>query len=122
MRPAAARRTEAARLLREAERRTAPVEALSTAWPDLGLADTYAVQQDNVARRLAAGSTVIGHKAGLTSAPMREPFGVDEPGLGHLLDDMVHRDGGTVRAPGTVPHGSNPRSASASPGRCVDPA
>ncbi|MFE5733253.1 2-keto-4-pentenoate hydratase [Streptomyces sp. NPDC056528] len=61
MRPAAVRRrAEAARLPREAERRTAPVEPLSTTWPDLDPADAYAVQQDNVARRLAAGSTVIG--------------------------------------------------------------
>ncbi|MEU6621634.1 fumarylacetoacetate hydrolase family protein [Streptomyces litmocidini] len=99
MRPAATRRRmEAARLLREAERRTAPVEPLTTTWPGLDLADAYAVQQDNVARRLAAGSTVIGHKVGLTSALMRELLGVYEPDFGHLLDDMVHRDGGTVRA------------------------
>ncbi|MFF2570617.1 2-keto-4-pentenoate hydratase [Streptomyces sp. NPDC058084] len=99
MRPAATRRRmEAARLLREAERRTAPVEPLTTTWPGLDLADAYAVQQDNVARRLAAGSTVIGHKVGLTSVPMRELLGVHEPDFGHLLDDMVHRDGGTVRA------------------------
>ncbi|MFJ5780017.1 2-keto-4-pentenoate hydratase [Streptomyces sp. NPDC093094] len=99
MTPAAARRRmEAAQLLREAERRRAPVEPLTTTWPDLDLADAYAVQQDNVARRLAAGSTVIGHKVGLTSAPMRELLGVHEPDFGHLLDDMVHRDGGTVRA------------------------
>ncbi|MFD9981609.1 2-keto-4-pentenoate hydratase [Streptomyces massasporeus] len=102
MKPAAAgRRMEAARRLREAEGRTAPIEPLSAAWPDLDLADAYAVQavqQDNIARRLAAGSTVIGHKVGLTSSPMRELLGVYEPNFGHLLDDMVHRDGGTVRA------------------------
>ncbi|MFE0700558.1 2-keto-4-pentenoate hydratase [Streptomyces sp. NPDC058872] len=99
MRPATARRrTEAARLLREAERRTAPVEPLTTTWPALDLADAYAVQQDNVTHRLATGSTVIGHKVGLTSAPMRKLLGVHEPDFGHLLDDMVHRDGGTVRA------------------------
>ncbi|WP_432113249.1 2-keto-4-pentenoate hydratase [Streptomyces sp. S1] len=99
MRPAAVRRrAEAARLPPEAERRTAPVEPLSTTRPDLDLADAYAVQQDNVARRPAAGSTVIGHKAGLTSAPVREPLGAYEPDYGHLLDEMVHRDGGTVRA------------------------
>ncbi|GGV39948.1 2-keto-4-pentenoate hydratase [Streptomyces griseoflavus] len=99
MTPAAARRRmEAAQLLCEVERRTAPVEPLSTTWPDLDLADAYAVQQDNIARRLAAGATVIGHKVGLTSAPMRQLLEVHEPDFGHLLDDMVHRDGGTVRA------------------------
>ncbi|MFE5880154.1 2-keto-4-pentenoate hydratase [Streptomyces hydrogenans] len=99
MRPAAARRrTEAARLLRDAERRTAPVEPLSATWPALDLADAYAVQQDDVARRVASGASVIGYTTGLASAPMRELLGVDQPHFGHLLDDMVHRDGGTVRA------------------------
>ncbi|MGW3401884.1 2-keto-4-pentenoate hydratase [Streptomyces zhihengii] len=99
MRPAAARRrTEAARLLREAQRRTAPVEPLTTMWPALDLADAYAVQQDNISHRLATGSTVIGHKVGLTSASMRKLLGVHEPDFGHLLDDMVHRDGGAIRA------------------------
>ncbi|NUV70645.1 MULTISPECIES: 2-keto-4-pentenoate hydratase [unclassified Streptomyces] len=99
MRPAAVRRRAgAARLLREAEGRTAPVEPLSTTWPALDLADAYAVQQDNITRRLAAGSTVIGHKVGLASTPIRELLGVYEPDFGHLLDEMVHRDGGTVRA------------------------
>lgn len=99
MRPAAVRhRAKAAQLLREAERRTAPVEPLSMTWPALDLADAYAVQQDNITRRLATGATVIGHKAGLISAPMQQFLGVHEPDFGHLLDDMVHRDGGTVRA------------------------
>ncbi|MFE7337174.1 2-keto-4-pentenoate hydratase [Streptomyces griseus] len=99
MRPAALRRrAEAARLLREAEGRTTPVEPLSTTWPALDLADAYAVQQVNVTRRLAAGSTVIGHKVGLASTPIRELLGVYEPDFGHVLDEMVHRDGGTVRA------------------------
>ncbi|WP_432005507.1 2-keto-4-pentenoate hydratase [Streptomyces parvus] len=99
MSPATARhRAEAAQLLREAERRTPPLEPLSATWPDLDLADAYAVQQDNIARRLAAGATVIGHKAGLTSAPMRQLLGVHEPDFGHLLDDVVHRDGGRIRA------------------------
>ncbi|MGW4309345.1 2-keto-4-pentenoate hydratase [Streptomyces californicus] len=73
-------------------------------WPALDLADAYAyayayaVQQDNITRRLATGATVIGHKVGLISAPMQQLLGVHEPDFGHLLDDMVHRDGGTVSA------------------------
>ncbi|MEU6289369.1 hypothetical protein [Streptomyces sp. NPDC046988] len=93
MRPAAARRRgEAARLPREAERRPTPVEPRSATWPDLDPA--YAIQHDNGARPLAAGSTVTGHKVGLTSAPMRELLSVSDPAFGHLLDDMVQRDGG----------------------------
>ncbi|MER6161491.1 fumarylacetoacetate hydrolase family protein [Streptomyces sp. NPDC001868] len=98
MTPPGRRREEAARLLREAERHAAPVEPLSTTLPGLDLADAYAVQRDNIARRLTAGATVIGHKVRLSSATMRQLPGVHEPDFGHLLDDMVHRDGGTVRA------------------------
>ncbi|MEU4616399.1 2-keto-4-pentenoate hydratase [Streptomyces umbrinus] len=90
---------EACRLLREAERRVAPIDPLSDLLPGLEVADAYAVQQGNIARRLSAGATVVGHKVGLTAAAMQQLFGVDEPDFGHLLDDMVHRDGGTVPAP-----------------------
>ncbi|MET7474627.1 fumarylacetoacetate hydrolase family protein [Streptomyces sp. NPDC005648] len=92
------RRAVAARRLREAERHAAPVEPLSVTLPGLDLADAYAVQQDNIAHRLTAGATVIGHKVGLTSPAMQHLLGVHEPDFGHLLDDMVQRDGGTVRA------------------------
>ncbi|WP_371542949.1 fumarylacetoacetate hydrolase family protein [Streptomyces sp. NBC_00554] len=91
-------REEAARLLREAEHHVAPVDPLSALLPGLDLADAYTVQRDNIARRLADGATVIGHKVGLTAAAMRQLLGVDEPDFGHLLDDMVHRDGAPVRA------------------------
>jgi len=93
-----AQREEACRLLREAERNVAPIDPLTELMPGLEVADAYAVQRDNIARRLAAGATVVGHKVGLTAAAMRQLLGVDEPDFGHLLDDMVHRDGGTVPA------------------------
>ncbi|NEB03509.1 fumarylacetoacetate hydrolase family protein [Streptomyces sp. SID13726] len=89
---------EAARLLREAEQQAAPVNPLSALLPRLDLAGAYAVQRDNISWRVADGATVIGHKVGLTSAAMRELLGVDEPDFGHLLDDMVLRDGTAVRA------------------------
>ncbi|MFJ7116513.1 2-keto-4-pentenoate hydratase [Streptomyces albogriseolus] len=89
---------EAARLLREAEHHAEPIEPLSAALPGLGLAGAYAVQRDNIARRLADGARVVGHKVGLTSVAMRLLLGVDEPDFGHLLDDMVHQDGVSVPA------------------------
>ncbi|WP_369254854.1 2-keto-4-pentenoate hydratase [Streptomyces sp. R35] len=94
----AEQRAEAARLLRHAEHRAAPIDPLSTLLPGLDLADAYAVQQDNIARRLADGASVVGHKVGLTAAAMQQLLGVDEPDFGHLTDDMVHRDGATVLA------------------------
>jgi 2-oxo-3-hexenedioate decarboxylase/2-keto-4-pentenoate hydratase len=91
-------REEAALLLRRAEHDVAPIEPLSALLPGLAPADAYAVQRDNIAWRLADGATVVGHKVGLTSVAMRRLLGVDEPDFGHLLDDMVHRDGATVLA------------------------
>ena len=44
------------------------------------------------------GAHVIGRKVGLTSKPMQQLLGVDEPDYGVLLDDMVVEDGDTDRA------------------------
>lgn len=51
-----AQREEAGRLLHRAEHPTAPVEPLSASLPGLDLADAYAIQRDNVARRIADGA------------------------------------------------------------------
>ncbi|MGW1719131.1 2-keto-4-pentenoate hydratase [Streptomyces sp. NPDC002156] len=91
-------REEAGLLLREAEHHVTPIDPLSALLPGLDLADAYAVQRDNIAWRQADGASVVGHKVGLTSAAMQRLLGVDEPDFGHLLDDMVHRDGSTVLA------------------------
>ena len=98
MTPTAEERAEAARLLRRAEDHVAPIDPLSALLPGLDLADAYAIQQDNIARRLADGATVVGHKVGLTAATMQQLLGVDEPDFGHLLDDMVHRSGAALLA------------------------
>ena len=39
---------------------------------------------------------MIGRKVGLTSKPMQQLLGVDEPDYGVLLDDMVVEDGDTI--------------------------
>ncbi|MEE1765194.1 2-keto-4-pentenoate hydratase [Streptomyces sp. SP18BB07] len=91
-------RAQAARLLRHAEQRVSPIAPLSVLLPALDLADAYAVQQANIARRLADGASVVGHKVGLTAAAMQQLLAVGEPDFGQLLDDMVHRDGARVLA------------------------
>ncbi|MFJ8107828.1 MULTISPECIES: fumarylacetoacetate hydrolase family protein [Streptomyces] len=91
-------RATAAAMLRRAEHHVTPVEPPSELLPGLDLADAYAIQRDNIALRLKDGASVVGHKVGLTSAAMRELLGVDEPDFGHLLDDMLHRDGAPVLA------------------------
>jgi 2-keto-4-pentenoate hydratase len=59
----------------------------------IGDADAYAVQQHNIAARIADGAVVVGRKIGLTSPAVRRQFGVDQPDFGVLLDDMAFEDG-----------------------------
>ncbi len=63
---------------------------LSSTYDDLTVDDAYAIQQIQVSRWLADGASVIGYKAGLTSASMRQQMGVYEPDFGHLLTGMVY--------------------------------
>ncbi|MFN3340804.1 MAG: 2-keto-4-pentenoate hydratase, partial [Dietzia sp.] len=65
---------------------------------DLDVADAYAIQQRTLALQTADGARLIGHKIGLTSAPMQRLLGVDEPDFGFVLDSMVIADGGTIHA------------------------
>ncbi|QLL09945.1 2-keto-4-pentenoate hydratase [Mycobacterium vicinigordonae] len=57
----------------------------------------YAVQQELVARRVAAGGVVVGRKIGLTSPAVQQQLGVDQPDFGVLLADM------DISASGVVP-------------------
>ena len=66
-----------------------PIAPLSQTYPDLDVAGAYAVQRLNLARYLGQGSALLGHKIGLTSAPMQKLLGVNEPDFGYILDSMV---------------------------------
>jgi 2-oxopent-4-enoate hydratase len=70
-----------------------PVEPLTDRAPQLSLEDAYAIQTRVIDRRVAAGARPIGRKIGLTSRPMQQLLGVDEPDFGVLLDDMFVEDG-----------------------------
>ena len=89
---------EAARALRDAEDRGVGVPPLIETFPGLDLETAYAIQLENVDRRLRAGARIVGHKVGLTSKAMQEMLGVDQPDYGHLLDDMIVRSGERVSA------------------------
>lgn len=89
-------RKKAAQLLLEAERTVKPVPQLATTFPGMEIADSYAIQQETLVTRLAAGARLRGHKIGLTSKAMQATVGIDEPDYGYLLDDMFYNDGDAI--------------------------
>ena len=79
-----------------ADQKAAPIEALTARYPELVIEDAYAIQSHNTDRRLKSGAIIIGRKVGLTSKPMQNLLGVDEPDYGVLFDDMAVEDGDTI--------------------------
>lgn len=81
-----------------AHRDRTSIPPLTSSHPGLTVSQAYAVQQINQRRRQAAGATLVGRKIGLTSTPMQQLLGVDEPDYGYILDDMViHGDAVDIR-------------------------
>ncbi|WP_225828509.1 2-keto-4-pentenoate hydratase [Streptomyces naphthomycinicus] len=79
-----------------AEHENVPIEALTRRWPGLRLETAYRVQAAIVARCVAAGARVVGHKVGATSKAVQEQAGIDEPDSGVLLDHRVLHTGSTL--------------------------
>ena len=85
-----------ARALYEARRTRQQIEPFTDADPDLGMADGYAVQKELTNLLLADGDRIVGYKVGLTSKPMQQMIGVDQPDYGPVLGSTVYADGDTV--------------------------
>src|SRR4051794_32556439 len=85
-----------ARALHEARRTRIPIAPFTDDDPTLGMADGYAVQAELVKLILADGDTVVGYKAGLTSAPMQAMLGVGQPDYGPVLGSTIYRDGDEI--------------------------
>jgi len=85
-----------ARELHEAERSRVQASHFSLRYPEMTMADSYAIQRAWVAIKLAEGRSVIGHKIGLTSRAMQIASQITEPDYGALLDDMLLRDGADI--------------------------
>lgn len=90
-------RKTAADHLREAHRTKKPCTQLSTTFPHIEIADSYAISSALADDRLKAGKRIIGHKIGLTSKAMQLSSQIDEPDYGYIFDDMLLNDGAEVR-------------------------
>lgn len=91
-------RQEAAARLRAAYATRIPVQPLTATWPEMTVADAYALQRSQVEDWIAAGDRVKGHKIGLTAAAMRRQLGVHEPDYGHLMGSMFYPEYGPIPA------------------------
>jgi 2-oxo-hept-3-ene-1,7-dioate hydratase len=82
--------------LHQAEKTREQIRQLSQDFPEITIADAYAIQKAWVDVKIAEGRIVKGHKIGLTSKAMQSALNIDEPDSGVLLDDMFFADGGLV--------------------------
>ena len=68
----------------------------SQQFPNMTMADGYAIQSAWLDIKRAEGRKVIGYKIGLTSRAMQINSQIDEPDYGSLLDDMLFADGSEI--------------------------
>ncbi|WP_180897897.1 2-oxo-hept-4-ene-1,7-dioate hydratase [Martelella soudanensis] len=68
----------------------------SEMFPDIEIADSYAISSAVADARVAEGRRIVGHKIGLTSKAMQASSKIDEPDYGYLFDDLVLADGAKV--------------------------
>ena len=73
-----------------------PIEPITETRPDLTIADAYAIQAYNIARRVDAGRAIRGWRVGRTSLPRQDILGVTQPDFGMLIDDMFVGNGDEV--------------------------
>lgn len=82
----------AAARLREAQASRVPCAPVRDLLDGMTASDAYDVQMINVDLDVAAGATVVGWKAGLTSDAVRRQLGVDSPDFGALLNTCAYGD------------------------------
>ncbi len=75
-----------------ARRDGVPIDPLTDAFPGLGVAEGYAVQEHLVRLLVADGEVIAGYKLGLTSAAMQMLLGVDQPDFGPVFASTVYGD------------------------------
>ena len=89
-------RVQAVEALLGAHRSKKPCVQLSTTFPDMEIADSYAISSAMADLRLKGGARIVGHKIGLTSKAMQASSQIGEPDYGYIFDDMILADGAKV--------------------------
>jgi len=77
----------------KAEKGAYQISRITDEYLDMTVEDAYAIQLENVLKRIADGEKVIGLKVGLTSKAMQNLLGVSEPDYGHLTNKMLLTEG-----------------------------
>ncbi|MEX2416573.1 MAG: 2-keto-4-pentenoate hydratase [Paenibacillaceae bacterium] len=72
------------------------IAPLTEKYPNLSIHEAYQVQLETVSKELGLGKIITGKKIGLTSRAMQQLLGVHEPDYGHLFNDMVVENGGSI--------------------------
>lgn len=76
--------------LAQAQQTREAIAPLSRQYPSMTLDDAYAVQKAFLDERLRQGARLAGRKIGITSRPVQQMFGVDQPDFGCLFADMAY--------------------------------
>lgn len=90
-------RARAVHGLLESHRTKIQGERPSAIFPNIEIADSYAISSAVAEARVKAGAKIIGHKIGLTSKAMQASSKIDEPDYGFMFNDLVLADGAKVR-------------------------
>lgn len=90
-------RARAVEGLLESHRTKVQGQRPSQMFPDIEIADSYAISSAVAEARVKSGARIIGHKIGLTSKAMQAASKIDEPDYGYMFDNLLLSDGAKVR-------------------------
>ena len=90
--------SQLARELYDARKSRTQVRHFSRRYPEMDVADGYAIQRAWVQLELADGRSIKGRKIGLTSRAMQLASQINEPDFAPLMDDMFFEQGSDIAA------------------------
>ena len=92
--------TELSQALMNAQETATPITNVVDQYPDITIADAYAVHKKTFDTRISNGDTVIGRKIGLSSKAAQEMFNADSPAYGNLFASMLVLEGEPISMSG----------------------